>query len=34
MYRILDRSGGCCPLSADSRTKIVAFRYNGQIKYI
>jgi transcriptional regulator with XRE-family HTH domain len=31
MYRILDRSGGYCPLSADSGTKIVILRYYGQI---
>lgn len=32
MYRILDRSGGCCPVSVGSSIKIVIFRYYGQIR--
>lgn len=34
MYRILDQFGGCCPLSTDSGTKIMIFRYYGQIGLI
>lgn len=34
MQRILNRSGGCSPLSADSGTKIIIFRYYGQIRLI
>ncbi|MFQ1064325.1 helix-turn-helix domain-containing protein [Bordetella trematum] len=34
MQRILDRSGGYSPLSTDSGTKIVIFRYYGQIRLI
>jgi|GEM_PF-6208130 len=34
MYRILDRSDGCCPLSAGSGTEILIFRYYGQISFI
>jgi len=34
MYRILDRSGGCCPLSVDSGPKILILLYYGQIRLI